>query len=85
MPATSAGVVAQLRMAGRFERGDDFQLRIGVAQRDEPLPHAAGGAVDGNRECGFMIVSCPVSIVARWLQPHGQARLTPSNCRAGWL
>ena len=35
-------------MSDGFERGGDFQVRVGVAQRDQALPHAAGGTVDGD-------------------------------------
>ncbi len=41
-----AGVLAEPRMVGRIDGGDDLQFRIGGGQGDKPLTHAAGGAVD---------------------------------------
>ena len=42
-----AGVLAQQRMIGRFERGDDLKPRILRGQRGDPLAHASGGSVNG--------------------------------------
>ena len=76
LPASSP----KLRMAGGFERGGDFQFRIGVAQRDQPLPHAAGGSVDGDAN-RFHDGS---GILCRSLRRSDRVRRAIS-CTAGWL
>ncbi len=35
-------------MIGRFQRGGDGQLPVVLSEDDQPLAHAAGGAVDGD-------------------------------------
>ena len=43
-----AGVLPEPRMHRRLERRSDLEIGIGDAQRDEPLPHPPGGAVNGH-------------------------------------
>ena len=38
--------LTEVRTAGRLQRGGEFEFGVLLAQVDEPLPHAAGGAVD---------------------------------------
>ena len=47
-----AGVVAQERVARRFQGRGHRQLRIGRAQGDQAAAHAAGRAVNGYANCG---------------------------------
>ena len=42
-----AGVLAQQRMIGRFERGDDLKLRILRGERSNSLAHASRRTVNG--------------------------------------
>ena len=43
-----SGVLAQGRMIGRLERGDDFEARVLAGDGGDALAHAAGGSVDGD-------------------------------------
>ncbi len=52
-----AGVLAQQRMIGRLERGDDLKARILRGQRGDALAHASGGAVDGEFHVRYRLMS----------------------------
>ena len=43
-----AGILAQGRMIGRFEGGDDLIARVLAGDGSDPLTHATGGSVDGD-------------------------------------
>ena len=48
-----AGILAQQRMVGRFERGDDLKARILRGQRGDPLAHSPGRSVNGEFHVGY--------------------------------
>ena len=51
-------ILAQLRMAGAFQRGDNLQFGIRTAQGNQPPAHASGGSVDGDACFGHRQLCC---------------------------
>lgn len=79
----SARVGSQLGVAGRFERGSDLELGVGVSQGHEPLAHAAGRSVNGNVNARHArLVSRPQEEVACRRPARAAAGL---SYRAEWL